>query len=218
MIINTLQRSGFVVKPPTEEFQLISQKSVSGIISRDFGHPYEDVQDMICGNLYLWLQQTYDVLWRVDDVNDKLIFYYNTADKLADRFATILRLPKEAGKLAVLEMVSALGRSNYIAAKVVFNMEGNWMFKYNHPRLSGLFKLFIFWLSTQDLAGNDNALRALGVFIKKFAKDIELQSLLPYSKKDCMDAFVQCFFHRQNEIHLFYSVLKNPSKPFYELC
>jgi|GEM_PF-3398729 len=215
--IPLLESIGFGVKPPEIEHQLLTTQMLTSINSRDFGHPYEDMQAMICGNLYLWLQQTYNILWQVNEDKDKVIIYTNTTEKLGERFATLLRMSKEDGKAATLQMVSALALANYTAEKVVFNMEGNWLMKYRQTKLNGLLKLFVFCLASIELADNERALSCLSVFIKKFAKDIDLQSTTGYSQAAIMNAFIQCFFYGQNEIDIFISALLNPKLSIHEL-
>lgn len=216
-MILQLQSIGFCLKPPVIDYQHLTTEMLKGISSRDFRHPYEDMQDMICGNLYFWLQQSYSVLWQVDEVNNKLVIHTNTTEKLGERFATLLRMSKGDGKSATVQMVNALATANYLAEKVVFNMEGNWLLKYRQIQLQGLLKLFVFWLASIELAENDSALSCLSVFIKKFAKDIDLHPTTGYSQAAIFDAFIQCFFHGHNEIDLFISALLNRKLFIHEL-
>jgi hypothetical protein len=209
-MILQLQSIGFCLKPPVIDYQHLTTEMLKGISSRDFRHPYEDMQDMICGNLYFWLQQSYSVLWQVDEVNNKLVIHTNTTEKLGERFATLLRMSKGDGKSATVQMVNALATANYLAEKVVFNMEGNWLLKYRQSRLEGLLKLFVFWLASIELANNESALSCLHVFIKKFAKDFELQLITGHTEQAIMDAFIQCFFNCNNETALFILALQNP--------
>jgi hypothetical protein len=62
-------------------------------------------------------------------------------------------------------------------------MEGNWLLKYRQSQLEGLLKLFVFWLASTELANNERALSCLHIFMKKFAKDVELNSLLAIQNK-----------------------------------
>ena len=216
-IIPHLQKIGFDVTEPRLECHLLTANLLPGINSRDFGHPYEDMQDMICGNLYLWLQQSYSVLWEVNAEQHKVLLHDNTIDKLGERFATLLRMAKEDGKAATLQMVNALALANYVAEKVVYNMEGNWLMKHQNTQLKGLLKLFVFWLASIEMAENDSALSCLRVFIRKFAKDIDLHPTTGYSQAAIMDAFIQCFFYGHNEIDLFISALLNRKLFIHEL-
>jgi hypothetical protein len=216
-IESLIQNYGFALKKPSIEYFPISLQMLTGITSRDFGHPYEDIQDMICGNLYLWLQQTYDVLWRIDKENGKVIIYQNTTDKLGERFATLLRISKEEGKIAIHEMVKALALSHYIIEHVVFKIEGNWLLKYRNTQLKGLLKHFMFWLATFELNENEHALKGLAIFMKKFAKDVDLEVLKSYSTDEIFQAYIKCFFHCSNDVKLMAALLQNPNISFSEI-
>lgn len=215
-IESLIQNYGFALKMPSIEYFPISLQMLTGITSRDFGHPYEDIQDMICGNLYLWLQQTYDVLWKIEDNIGKVIIYQNTTDKLGERFATLLRISKDEGKTAIHEMVKALALSHYIIEHVVFKMEGNWLLKYRNPQLKGLLKHFMFWLASFELNENENALKGLAIFMKKFAKDVDLEVLKTYSTDEMFQSFIKCFFHHNNDVKLMVALLENPNVSFLE--
>jgi hypothetical protein len=212
-----IQNHGFALKKPSIEYLPISFQMLTGITSRDFGHPYEEMQDMICGNLYLWLQQTYDVLWRIDEETGKVIIYQNTTDKLGERFATLLRISKEDGKTAIHEMVKSLAWSNYIIEQVVFKIEGNWLLKNRNPQLKGLLKHFMFWLATFELNENENALNGLAIFMKKFAKDVDLEVLKSYSTDEIFQAFIKCFFHCNNDVNLLVAFLENSNVSLSEI-
>ncbi len=212
-----LQSIGFCLKPPVIDCQDLTNEMLKGVSSRDFGHRYEDMHDMICGNLYFWLQQNYSVLWQVDEVNNKLVIHTNTTEKLGERFATLLRMSNEDGKWTTAQMVNALATANYLAEKVVFNMEGNWLLKYRQSQLEGLLKLFVFWLASTELANNESALSCLRLFMKKFAKDVELQLITGHTEQAIMDAFIQCFFNGKNEAALFILALQNPELSIHEL-
>lgn len=199
------------------EYFPLSLQMLSGITSRDYGHPYEDIQDMICGNLYLWLQQTYNVLWKIDENNGKVIIYQNTTDKLGERFATLLRISKDEGKNAIHEMVKALALSHYIIEHVVFKMEGNWLLKNRNPQLKGLLKHFMFWLALLELNENENAFKGLAIFMKKFAKDVDLEVLKSCSTDEIFQVFIKCFFHCNNDVKLMVAFLKNPNVSFSEV-
>jgi hypothetical protein len=210
-IHSLIQNQGFALKKARIEQLHLSPELPQGITSRDFGHPYEDIQDMVGGNLYLWLQQSYDVLWRIDEENGKVIIYQNTTDKLGERFATLLRISKDEGKTAIHEMVKALALSNYIIEHVVFKMEGNWLMKNRNPQLSGLLKHFLFWLATLELNENENALKGLKIFMKKFAKEVDLETLKEYSTDEVCRVFITCFFHNINDVNFLITSLKNPN-------
>lgn len=206
-----IQNQGFNLQTPSIYYISVSKEMLKGISSRDFGHPYEDMQDMICGNLYLWLQQSYDVLWKIEDNNTKVVIYHNTTDKLGERFATLLKISKEEGKIATHEMVKTLALSNYIIENVVFKMEGNWLLKNRNPQLSGLLKHFLFWLATLELNENENALKGLKIFMKKFAKEVDLETLKEYSTDEVCRVFITCFFHNINDVNFLITSLKNPN-------
>jgi hypothetical protein len=189
---------------------------LTGFTSRDFGHPYENMDEQIGGNLYLWLQQSYGVLWAVNVEQHSVIFYSNIIDKLGDRFATLLRLPKEEGKAATLEMVKAVALSNCIIEEMVFKMQSNWLMKYRNPSLNGLLKHFMFWLASLELEDNENAQKCLAVFMKKFAKDVDLEVMKGYTTEELFNAFLKCFFHGENDMDIFLTVLQNPNLSFHE--
>ena len=164
--------AGFNLPMAKVEYCLLSEEALDSFKSRDFGHPYTDINDKICGNLYLWLNQSYKVLWRIDEVSCKILIYTNTTDKLGERFSTLLRLSKEEGKIIVFKMINALALANYLVEKAVFNIEGNWLLKNRNTELNGLLKHFVFWLASIELKNDEKALRFLHVFTKKFAKDV----------------------------------------------
>lgn len=208
---NILESIGFNIYYHELVCQVFTTDMLFDITSREFGHPYEDMQDMICGNLYLWLQQSYNVLWRIDEENGKVVIYHNTTDKLGERFATLLKISKEEGKLATHEMVKTLALSNYIIENVVFKKEGNWLMKNRNPQLSGLLKHFLFWLATLELNENENALKGLKIFMKKFAKEVDLETLKEYSTDEVCRVFITCFFHNINDVNFLITSLKNPN-------
>lgn len=216
-IISHLQDMGFDLRPPVMERGLLEVEMLKDISSRDFGRPYESIQDMIGGNLYKWLHQSYGVLWQMDEADQKAIIYTNTTEKLGERFATLLRMATDEGKAATLQMVSALAVAKYSAEKVVFSMEGNWLLKYRNAQHHGLLKLFVFWLAATELAAHEQALRCLHLFIKKFAKDVDLEFTAHYSREAIMDAFIRCFFLGQNEVDLFILALQKPELPIQAL-
>ncbi len=216
-IESLIQNYGFVINKPSIEYFPNSLQMLTGITSRDFGHPYVDMQDMICGNLYLWLQQSYDVIWKIEESNGKVVIYQNTTDKLGERFATLLRISKEEGKTAIHEMVKTLALSNYIIEQVAFKMEGNWLLKNRNPQLKGLLKYFMFWLATFELSENENALKGLSIFMKKFAKDVDMEAIKSYSTDEIFQAFIKCFFHCNNDVKLLVAFLENPNVSFSEV-
>jgi hypothetical protein len=165
--------------------------------------------DQICGNLYLWLRQSFEVLWRVEEASPQVTIYENTTDKLGERFATLLRIPKEEGRAAVMEMVQALALSNYIIEHVVFKMSGNRSFKEANPILNGQLKYFLFWLAQQELEGDATAQNCLSRFMKMFAADVDLSILEPYPAGLIMESFIQCFFRRQNRLDILLSKLES---------
>jgi hypothetical protein len=216
-IHSLIKNQGFEIREPSFCSSHISEEILKEITSRDFGHPYEDIQDMICGNLYLWLQQSYDVLWRIEENNGKVIIYQNTSDKLGERFATLLRISKEEGKTAIHEMVKALALSHYLIEHVVFKMKVNWLLKNRNPQLKGLLKYFMFWLATFELSEKENVLKGLSIFMKKFAKDVDLEVLKSYSTDEILQAFIKCFFHYNNDVKLMVAFLENPNVSFSEV-
>lgn len=212
-----IESKGFIVNEPTFENSLLTPFILTGFTSRDFGMPYESIEEQIAGNLYLWLQQSYSVLWEVNAEQHQVLLYDNTIDKLGERFATLLRLSKESGESATWDMVKALALANYIIESVVFKIEGNWLLKYRNPWLNGLLKHFMFWLALQELDGNENAQKCLTVFMKKFSKDVDLKVIGQYPNETVMEAFMQCFFHGRNDMDIFLCALQNPAFSFHEL-
>jgi hypothetical protein len=207
-----IQNIGFRVQVLEYVFQPLTEDILSGISSRDFGNPYQDMQEQIAGNLYLWLQQTNSILWRVDETSPKVIIFENTTDKLGERFATLLKVSREEGKSAVLEMVKALALSHYIIEHVIFKIEGNWYLKdTNHP-LSGQLKYFLFWQVQRELEDHDLALKCLSRFMKMFAKDVDLSLLNTYPATLVMESFIQCFFRQQNTVPFLLSKLEEANK------
>jgi hypothetical protein len=208
---------GFKVNQPKFVCYPLTSDLLKGINSRDFGKPYSSMEEQIAGNLYLWLQQSYSVLWAVNSEPQVVNLYHNTIDKLGERFATLLRFTKDEGKAAALEMIKALALSNFILEDVIFKIEGNWLMKYRNPVLNGLLKHFMFWMASVELAAHENALKCLGIFIKKFAKDVDLQKVHQYPQESIMDAFLQCFFHGNNSREIFFLALQNPNLSFQEI-
>lgn len=203
-----LKSIGFGVKPPVIEFESLTAEILKDISSRDFGRPYEDMYDQPSGNLYLWLRQSFHVLWLVDETSPKVTIYENTTDKLGERFATLLRLPKEEGRAAVMKMVQALALSNYLIEHVVYKMSGNWSFKEANPILNGQLKYFLFWLAQQELDDHETAQKCMDRFMKMFASDVDLSILEPYPSGLIMVSFIQCFFRRQNRLDILLSKLE----------
>jgi hypothetical protein len=203
-----VQSVGFRVQAPEYVFQPLTVNMLSGIQSRDFGHPYQDMQEQIGGNLYLWLQQSNSILWRVDETSPRVTIFENTTYKLGERFATLLRVSGEEGKAAVLEMVKALALSHYVIEHVIFKIEGNWSFKEAHPILNEQLKYFMFWLAQQELEDNDLAQKCLSRFMKMFATDVDLNLLNIYPAELVMESFIQCFFRRLNAMSILFKKLE----------
>jgi hypothetical protein len=209
--------AGFNIPKPQVEYCLLSEDMLDFVKSRDFGHPYKDINEKIGGNLYLWLSQSYKVLWRVDEVRSKILIYTNACDKVGERFSTLLKLPKEEGKLLFFKVVNALALANYLIEKAIYNIEGNWLLKNRNSELNGLLKYFVFWLASIELKSDEKALNYLYIFIKKFAKDVDLQLTSLYSEEAILNTAIQCFFYHQNEITIFVSALKKPNIPIHDL-
>lgn len=209
-----LQSIGFGVKPPVMEYRPLTAEMLKDISSRDFGRPYEDMYDQICGNLYLWLRQSFHVLWQVDEASPQVTIFDNTTDKLGERFATLLRLPKEEGRASVLKMVQAMALSNYVIEHVVYKMSGNWSFKEANPILNGQLKYFLFWLAQQELADHETAQKCLGRFMKMFASDVDLSVFEPYPDELIIESFIQCFFRRQNRMDILLSKLESATNNY----
>lgn len=209
-----LQSIGFGVKPSVMEYRPLTAEMLKDISSRDFGRPYEDMYDQICGNLYLWLRQSFQVLWQVYEASPQVTIFDNTTDKLGERFATLLRLPKEEGRVAVLKMVQALALSNYVIEHVVYKMSGNWSFKEANPILNGQLKYFLFWLAQRELANQETAQKCLGRFMKMFASDVDLSVLEHYPSGLIMESFIQCFFRRQNRMDILLSKLESATNNY----
>lgn len=212
-----IKSQGFDVVEPTFEYSFLTSFMLTGFTSRDFGMPYENMEEQIGGNLFLWLQQSYSVLWGVNAEQHQVLLFDNTIDKLGERFATLLRLSKELGKSATWDMVKALALANYIIEGVVFKMEGNWLLKYRNPGLNGLLNHFMFWLASLELIDNENAQKCLAVFMKKFAKDVDLEAIGQYPNETVLEAFMQCFFHGRNDMDIFLCALQNPTLSINEL-
>lgn len=207
--ITLIQHSGFKINVPSVDFMPFSEEKMEGIHSRKFGSPYENINDQIGGNLYLWLQQTYSVLWQIRDEN--VLIYANTVHALGERFGTLMKVPKIDGKAACFEMVKAIAISNYIIEKTVYKMEGNWLLKHRNKELSGSLQYFLFWLTKYELKDNEMANRALDIFMEKFAKDVEMKQLENYSTNEIIETFIQCFFNRNNETKILFSKLEKPN-------
>jgi hypothetical protein len=207
--ITLIQHSGFKINVPSVEFMPFSEEKMVGIHSRKFGSPYENINDQISGNLYLWLQQTYSVLWQIRDEN--VLIYANTVHALGERFGTLMKVPKIDGMAACFEMFKALAISNYIIEKTVYKMEGNWLLKHRNKELSGSLQYFLFWLAKYELKGNEMANRALDIFMEKFAKDVDMKQLESYSTNEIIETFIQCFFNRNNETKILFSKLEKPN-------
>jgi hypothetical protein len=211
-----IKSKGFDVVEPTFEYSLLTSFMFTGFTSRDFGHLYENMDEQIAGNLYLWIQQSYRVLWAVNVNQNRVILYSNTIDKLGERFATLLRIPTEEGKAATLEMVKSVSLSNFIIEDVVFKIKGNWLLKYGNPSLNGMLKHFVFWMASLEIEDKENAQKCLAIFIKKFAKDVDFQVIYQYPQDVVMNAFMQCFLHGKNDMDIFLSVIQNPNLSFHE--
>jgi hypothetical protein len=65
-----------------------------GVTSRFYPNGYENVDEEIAANLYLWLHQSYHVLWHTDTITNEIYIYSKTVLKLASRFATLLKQEK----------------------------------------------------------------------------------------------------------------------------
>lgn len=211
-----LQLNGFMFHEPQFEYLPITNVKISNITSCTLEKTSEQLEELIAGNLYQWIQQSYRVLWMLNTEQRRLILYCNTIDILGERFATRLRISKEEGKSACLEMVKALALGNFIIEDIVYKMEGNWLLKYRNPELNGLIKTFIFWLAFTELTNHENAQKSLNIFMRKFAKDVDLQNISQYKQEAIFDAFMKCFFYGKNELSIFNSILQNPHLPYHE--
>jgi hypothetical protein len=190
---------GVRVSPP-RMFQADLQVSdIVNLTSRDFRRPYTDIDDYIRGNLYLWLHQSYHVLWQVSNTGGKVFIYRNTCLRLGERFATLLKIPKPEGVAALHDMAVALGYAHHIIETSILKMPGNWLLKYRNPVPDGLLKLFMFWLAQLELKDNPVATRCLGLFHKMFAKDVDLTIIPDASDERVLQGFVRAFCWCQND-------------------
>jgi hypothetical protein len=215
--ITLIEKSGFKINPPKIVFVPFTEEKLQGISTREFGSPYENMDDKIGGNLYLWLQQTNSVLWQISDEDEQVLIFANTVEKLGERFATLMNLPKEEGKAVCIEMVKSLAISAYIIENIFFKMQGNWLLKYRNKELGGTLQYFLFWLTKHELQGNIQANKALDIYIEKFAKNVNLDLFSNYASSEIMEAFIYCFFRGNNETKMLFAKLKNPTYSLNEL-
>jgi hypothetical protein len=59
---------------------------------REFKTPYLDKDDVVGGNLYNWIHQSYSVLWETNADKNEITLFLKTNNKLAERFATLLKI------------------------------------------------------------------------------------------------------------------------------
>lgn len=189
-------------------FTNLSCENKPKITSRDFGMPYQDFQDEIGGNLYSWLQQSYKVLWQINETTNEIVIFENTNQMLAERFATLLKVTKIDAKEGVWAMVKSLSLANLYIEKVIFKFDGNSPLKQQNENLHGLLKLFMFWLASNDLSESEINLKCLNLFISKFAMEIDLTQYQNFSGSEMMNAFTNCFKNNSNEVELFNEMLQ----------
>jgi hypothetical protein len=81
-----------------------------GIVSRQFHTPPANKEEELAGNLYLWLNQTYRVLWSFNKNRDKLTLFTAVIVKLGERFATLEGVPKSHGASVLMDVILSLAR------------------------------------------------------------------------------------------------------------
>jgi hypothetical protein len=72
-------------------------------------------------------------------------------------------------------------------------------------------------MASLELSDHENAQNCLVLFMKKFAKVVDLELMNGYSTDKLLNAFIKCFFHGKNDMDIFISVLQNPNVSIHEL-
>jgi hypothetical protein len=137
------------------------------ITSRDFANPYSNIEEQIAGNLYSWIHQSYSVLWQVNSENNEILIFNKTIQKLGLRFATLLKMQKEAAIYSVYNMAISLALSEIVWKKyykdnLVLNTT---------VRNCELKREFIFGFSNRFFEKEIDTLKVLERFVKMFRKD-----------------------------------------------
>jgi len=137
------------------------------ITSRDFATPYSNIEELIAGNLYSWIHQSYSVLWQVDSEKNEIFIINKTIQKLGLRLATLLKMEKEIAthnlfKMAISLASAEIAWEKYYKDNLVLNTT---------VRNCELKREFIFGFSNRVFEKELDTLKVLERFVKMFRKD-----------------------------------------------
>lgn len=87
------------------------------LTTRDFKNPYKDYQEMLAGNLYLWLGQSLDVLYVTNHKSKQLTIYKSSVQKLSERLATLEKIGKEKAHCWLLSIIFEVAKFEFLFHK-----------------------------------------------------------------------------------------------------
>ena len=192
MISNLFITKSFQFPKHNFVYAELSKTNKPCINSRQFASPDKNIEEEIAGNLYSWINQSYSVLWQIDKEKNEIIIFNNTTQKLAERFATLLKITKEDASSGVKEMVESLGLANLFMEKIISQIGDNQHLKSKTETLTGSLKLYLFWLASKELKESELGQKCLQLFMRKFALEINLEEYEDYSDEEMINALREC--------------------------
>ena len=138
----------------------------NNVISRVFKSPYINKDDEVGGNLYYWIHQSFTVLWDVDVEKNEVRLYTKTNNKLAERFATLLRMDKNEAIVSLLNFNLSYAIADLCwKLNLTTNCENENTFTMENK------KSFVYKKITLTLVNDENSMKVLNRFKNMFDKN-----------------------------------------------
>jgi hypothetical protein len=126
---------------------------------------------------------------------------------LTNQFLEELGCTEQQADELEFEITKAFGLATFYIEHTIYTIEGNWLLKNRNKEPNGLIRLFIYWLVSEELQDNTQALKLLNLYTQKYASEFSLYKYGKYGTDEMMQAFVQCFYRQINEVSVFEKVL-----------
>lgn len=139
---------------------------------REFKTPYLNKDDEVGGNLYNWIHQSYSVLWETNPDKNEITLFLKTNNKLAERFAMLLKINPSTATKSIIALSMALSLSElcwglHLKSNLTIDVTDN---KYYTANI----KKFVFCLANLTLVKDENHHLIFNKFNKMFGKNLDV--------------------------------------------